>query len=785
MKSLQKINHWIIDVLNELSNHIISIVFVMVMYLLLWVVPQINDLIVVLNQAENDWFVVFIFFAALSVLAFLISTVDSYFNPPLPPAEGHLDIESDEKSTSKNARQSIFKIPKDAKERYLEQHQNAPTNSQTLEGFHETQAQYIKRLFPKLLGTTLILIAAYAVNNTYQKVYEDNIVIGGNWGLLIGIAILFLLLNHALVQKCVKWLSKFPWTNYIPIVVIIFCFGGILFLGLLNQGGSQGDTERLFYSLILLTLFFLLISVSYNPIVLNLKKRFGARLIATLVIATFVAYIILVINPQALSFFTPLSIVMICVIGMFTIINGIKYIGNRNKVPLLSMVLICSVALAVYTASKPDFDHYDASWVDTDIKPSERLELDTYIDHWIKNRKADIILSDSLGQKFPIIIVSAEGGGSRAGLWSFLVQSYLYDRNPDYFKKYLFSMTGASGGGVGNNMFYTQAYQLQENGSTVPFKFQTASEDEFQYRASTIYDKDYLSASVASLMGRDLFKSITNIGNFRDRGAILEDQWENEFDNTFKYKDMSPLANPYLAMMPDTLETYIKPLLITNTTHLQSGERAVISPVAIDRDAHNMGVFMDLLAEYPIKNRMIKRSTAMSLNARFPYISPAARIKKVGQFGDAGYYDNVGGTVTRRLTVALEQKLTNDPDLAGKYEIKHLVITNYEKSWDTDGIVYSSQLTAPAGMIWNATFAHPTEMEKTFINSINVQSKRTDIEERKAIIRLDADSLADGEMKPIIPLGRYLSEAAVRSLEKRLEADEVIRVLNQIIPKQE
>lgn len=785
MKTLKKINYWLIDVLNEFGNHMMSIFFVILLFLLFWVVPQINELIVVINHAENDWLVVIIFFSSLTVMAFLISTVDNYFNPNIPPLSESLVAPKATGEDKSQRKPSIIQIPQDAKERHLEQKINEGSSHNTLAEFYETQAQYIRRLFPKILGTLLILIVAYSVNNTYQKVYEEDIVLGGNWGLLLGIIILLLILNKTLADNLSKWVHKYSWTHYVPISIALLCLIGVLVLGLFNQGGSQGDTRRLFYSLFMLTIFFLLVTTSYNGLILKLKKRFGAKIIFGLVIMALVAYLILVINPQAIKSITPLSIVLVCIIGIFTILNIIKLIGYRNTIPLLSIVLILSIVIATYTANNSSFTHFEATSVPTQIQVDSRLELNTYVKEWITDRLSDIRQSTKTN-KFPIIIVSAEGGGSRAGLWSFLVQSYLYNRNPDYFKKYLFSITGASGGGVGNNMFYTQAYNLQEKTSTVPFKYGEQLENKLQYRASSIYDKDYLSTSVASVMGRDLFKSISNIGTFSDRGALLEDEWEASFNKAFEYDilNKSPLATAYLGMMPESSSmTYIKPLLITNTTHLQSGQRTVISPVAIAKDTHNMAVFIDLLENYPNKKRMIKRSTAMSLNARFPYLSPAARIDKLGQFGDAGYYDNVGGTVTRRLTAVLTARLEADSTLKGKYKINHLLITNYEKAWDTKPISYSSQLIIPPSMIWNATFAHPTEMEKTFTNVYNIQSKPTLIKENKPVFSFTSDSLPEGEMLPMIPLGRYLSIAAVRSLEKRLENDGIKSKLDSLIPK--
>ena len=128
------------------------------------------------------------------------------------------------------------------------------------------------------------------------------------------------------------------------------------------------------------------------------------------------------------------------------------------------------------------------------------------------------------------------------------------------------------------------------------------------------------------------FKSITNAGNYKDRGALLEEEWEEAFTAVYNngVAGKSPLAEPYLNRNLDTLSSYIPPLWITNTTHLQSGERAVISPVCILDDHYNMNVFMDFLDAYPKQDSMIKRSTAMSMNARFPYLSPSGPCSWVG-----------------------------------------------------------------------------------------------------------------------------------------------------------
>ena len=583
------------------------------------------------------------------------------------------------------------------------------------------------------------------------------------------------------MQRITNWFGQFKWMRSVPFIILIVSLIGIVILGALNQGGTEDDTKRLFYSLLLLAIFFLMITTSYNKQILKFKNRYGARLIILMTLFIFLCYVLLFFYPQSIKLITPLSIILICLIGIYSLFLVITVLGIKWNLPLLGMVLIFSVILATCTANKEDFSHYDATFTkEITNTPADRLDLESYIQQWVLDRKQDMT-NQKPGEKFPIIFVSAEGGGSRAGLWSFLVQSYLFDQNPDYFEKHLFSMSGASGGGGGNNMFYTQAYELLENKTASPLKYLTP-EDGFNYRASIVYQQDYLSSSVACLLGRDTFKSITNLFTFQDRGAILENEWETRFNAAFNRQD-NPLGQSYLNMMPQTGKyKYIRPLLITNTTEMQSGQRVVISPVDISKDIHNMGVFKDLIKTYPNKKAMIKRSTAMSMNARFPYLSPVARIRELGQFGDAGYYNNIGGDVTRRLEKALLKVITKDSSLIGKYEIKHLLISNYE---GVNKLSYSSQLVAPALMIANATFAHPEESEKTLTNVLNIQSKRTYIpQETKSIFSLISSETDNVEyIKPIIPLGRYLSHAAVRSLEARLDASEVKDSLDSLIPK--
>jgi hypothetical protein len=91
-----------------------------------------------------------------------------------------------------------------------------------------------------------------------------------------------------------------------------------------------------------------------------------------------------------------------------------------------------------------------------------RPTLDAYTLMWLQ-RHQDAIDSLPAFVHYPALFVLADGGASRSGYWAAAVMDYLhthtmYDeamRN-SYFSQYLFCLSGASGGSVGNGSFVAQ-----------------------------------------------------------------------------------------------------------------------------------------------------------------------------------------------------------------------------------------------------------------------------------------------------------------------------------------
>ena len=223
---------------------------------------------------------------------------------------------------------------------------------------------------------------------------------------------------------------------------------------------------------------------------------------------------------------------MIALISLYFISFLLLLLGKKWRIPLFSLFIIIAYLSSREWSQNRYFNHFELPQI---AAPDQRMVAEQYVVQWIEQRLP--VIKDFKGD-FPVIFVSAEGGGSRAALWSFLVHSYLEEKSAGrYSKNHLFSLSGASGGSVGNSLFFAHKSSvlhkiLKDTTLSYPTK-STTSQRPFRYKASTIFQKNYLSTALAAFLGRDLLKSITNIGNFKNRGDLLEQQWSTSFEATF------------------------------------------------------------------------------------------------------------------------------------------------------------------------------------------------------------------------------------------------------------
>lgn len=754
---LRRVVDWLRMLLSEGGNNIISLLIILLFYFIIWEFPQAIDLLLIFNQidASSIWHIP-LYYALLVILGTIIWIAPSYFDPRV---YRHLNIKN------------FFSI---------KPFQSEIGKSVKASPIYRSRL-HIQKTMPKVLGSLLIIISSTGILNAYEQSYNSIPLWTSAGNYVTGTVVLFLLV---LIYPVYKWFRdiffKIPQNKWIIYLLIFLGLVTLLLLGVLNDQDKDGIL-KLFISNSVLAFVFLSFTFLFRRIRSDITKNTIYRVVLALVIGALLYYILIAIKPAYSQSLNPLLVILISLIAFYVLAFALKLTGKRYKIPLLTLFIIACFIVGESAAKKDGFDHYAIEAVS--VSNPNRPDIDEHIQQWFEQRKEQIINSQ---QHYPIILVSAEGGGSRAGLWSFLIHSYLQNSSPDYFKDHLFLLTGASGGSVGNSMFYAQASELFR--SPAPYSFKAEDNNNgFDYKASALYNENFLSTSVAGLLGRDLLQSIANRFSYDDRGRLLEEEWEQaHLEHISDPKNDPLLAREFLSFYRSDQNGFTPPLLIINTTHVQSGQYYLISPVTFDRQRDFNGL-NDLLTamQQENPNSSVRLSTAMSLNARFPYISPAGRVNNIGQFVDSGYYDNIGGSVSTRVKSRIENYLSSlkngDTLLKGKIKIIDLVI-KYKDEEKTPKPV--TQLRAPLSTLLNVRSGHTNEIE-TRLNDeyvIELDTTRIGLEpiEIKRMIEKQIASTKDS-ITPVLPLGRFLSKAAIKSIEARLHDDIIAAKLDKLV----
>lgn len=288
---------------------------------------------------------------------------------------------------------------------------------------------------------------------------------------------------------------------------------------------------------------------------------------------------------------------------------------------------------------------------------AHRPDLKTWFQSWTSERMDEI--SDTAVKEYPVFLLLADGGASRSAYWAAGVWSQLEEQTQGRFSRHLLCMSGTSGGSLGNAAFFSLLAD--------------ASGDQQYLKVCSEYlSQDFLSHTMARLLGPDLLKPLFPLDMVFDRAAALEQAMEEV-----------PVSNRIADRMTEPFSEICKPgrssfpILFINTTRMQDGRPAVISNIRINDSVY--GKRLDVLATLPSQDD-IRLSTAVVLGARFPYISPAGRLED-NYFVDGGYFDNSGAGVVHETLIEIkdiiEDSVHKDPNhWLGKLKFHVLHATN-------------------------------------------------------------------------------------------------------------
>lgn len=380
-----------------------------------------------------------------------------------------------------------------------------------------------------------------------------------------------------------------------------------------------------------------------------------------------------------------------------------------------------------------------ASWFNKDhpariasAKPGaadNRKLIHEYFDEWVEAKHMDT--SDS----FPVIFVGAEGGALRTGCFTSMMLARLQDSFPN-FKDHVFLYSSVSGGSLGVNFFnaLTQAPSLPASYKTVTRNF---------------YNEDFLSATTGKLIFAEIINAfVPTLFPVFDRAKALEVSWENSFaDATGLTGNANLLALNFSTHAGNPMQKTNAAVFI-NITEVESGSRTIWSNVKID--PVNFKEVIDLQKKAIVQ---LPYSTAISLSARFPLVSPAGAIEwkkdKRLHYVDGGYYENKGALGIAEAVAAIK-KNSKYKDKAEFYIIQFHF--SEEGQGEYAGIRFLNEPREILGAIMNVRNGHTNySYEELF---------RTCKETNSVLIPLHLP--LDGHK---VPMNWVLSSAALTRLE--------------------
>lgn len=282
---------------------------------------------------------------------------------------------------------------------------------------------------------------------------------------------------------------------------------------------------------------------------------------------------------------------------------------------------------------------------------SHRPDMAAHAAQWLYERRAEIASSS----RYPVLFVTADGGGVRAAYWTAGVLAALMEAEPSLLGQ-TYVVSGVSGGSVGAAVFGALAAEaVAQPAGAAPFDWRARSQRALAF--------DLLGAPLARLLTRDPFLSVL-CGRVRwfcppgaeDRAIALERTLEGGWRAS---QQSDRFAEPFLDLWSGSRARQV-PALVFNATESTGNRARVVSNLSVSAV---LGEDVDVLDRLPTGETM-RLSTAAIASARFPVISPDALVPgRAGPDGqtsaevlvDGGYFDNSGAaSATAALTALMD-----------------------------------------------------------------------------------------------------------------------------------
>lgn len=625
--------------------------------------------------------------------------------------------------------------------------------------FAKARASATRRPFAKvntarLFGAAGFLIPAIGILQTMNSYHIDYKLSG-----IPPIIILIAILAFYTVALQYHWIDRIfkngthvvRWRYWLSIAILAF--------PLVMWGWGYGKLNREPYFLAYLSLDLVLMSLMFMITVTlrtssHVLSKWHAAPVITFSGLAALLFFVLCNFPSFLNnitrdnrFFT-MPVVLCALAGYLLLFSFLQFTGKKVGLSLITFLLLFSLYRSASTVTV-----FHEAYIQKQKNYHKSLDsLDSYTEHWLNSRKQDIkdFTASHPGKPYPVFFVNAYGGGIRSTVWTTMVIGTLDSlvKSGNFqawdFQHYVFSYSGSSGGTVGSSLLCSARYRHG----------QPKKDDATFYPVNSlaIYRNDYFTADMVALLGRDMLASALGIAPWPDRARLMEQDWERH--TAANHVDMKvTIGQMYRS------KSYEVPLLFANTFDVDSGKKGIIAPVLLNK----LDFPATIMLEQEIKDPGdLRLSTAAFLSARFPYISPSAKLDGRHHFMDGGTWDNSGAETSLQVLNVFERvrnKLIGEDPIFGRIQPQFLSLPNSILTTEPIGKPGNLfELVAPPKGLLNSRVGYTKKADGWNYSYSRLkhygfyQFRPTD------------ERLPKSTLSPVLPLGWQMSEYAMTKL---------------------
>jgi hypothetical protein len=334
------------------------------------------------------------------------------------------------------------------------------------------------------------------------------------------------------------------------------------------------------------------------------------------------------------------------------------------------------------------------------LGPLARPTLDETFDRWLTVNQAwaKPVPTTSGGNSTvtvsPFIVVATAGGASRAAFWTSQVLSHIA-AHESHFSDQLFMISGVSGGSLGAVAFRSLVEANRRQTSESP------KVEDFAGKARGFLEHDFLTPAMATGLYVDLpFHALSFLPQWlqpNDRAAALEKAWEGFASG---YVDLR--GDKGFAWSDGFLATFGGdrpwPILALNGTSVEKGKRIVFSNA--DFACTDLSGPITRYDGVSVLGADVPISTAATMSARFPVISPTAGMVNRGaamqmRVTDGGLFENFGAVTAEEVLRHIVERRKDVQ--AGRAQLAPIaILISSDPSLDVlDAVTNTGRVTGP------------------------------------------------------------------------------------------